>query len=314
MKSNTGHLEGSAGLAGVVKAVMVLEKGIIPPNALFESMNPDIDAEFYHVKVPTECIPWPEEGLRRVSVNSFGFGGSNSHVILDDAYHYLASRNINGNHCTIPSASASTQTENLKPATAPNGLNGVHPAVSIRGTTNGAMNGAITGNTYAVRSEDTNCVPDEAQDTFRLLVWTAADEGTLRTLIEAYETYLKTRKSPVPFELDKLSFTLAARRSFMLWRTFAVVDGKTASSVGTEAAQLLTAIPTRALTEPNVAFVFTGQGAQYVRMGLSLIQYPVFRDTLQQVDGIFRGLGSTWSIVGKNPSFGTTLAYRQIFN
>lgn len=89
IKSNTGHLEGSAGLAGVVKAVMILEKGVIPPNALFEKMNPDIDADFYHVKVPTECIPWPQEGLRRVSVNSFGFGGSNSHVILDDAYHYL---------------------------------------------------------------------------------------------------------------------------------------------------------------------------------------------------------------------------------
>lgn len=51
VKSNIGHLEGGSGLAGVIKAIMVLEKGIIPPNANFENLNPEIDAEFLNIKV-----------------------------------------------------------------------------------------------------------------------------------------------------------------------------------------------------------------------------------------------------------------------
>jgi hypothetical protein len=50
VKSNVGHLEGASGIAGVIKAIMVLEKGIIPPNANFESLNPKIDAEFLNIK------------------------------------------------------------------------------------------------------------------------------------------------------------------------------------------------------------------------------------------------------------------------
>jgi acyl transferase domain-containing protein len=51
VKSNIGHLEGASGIAGVIKTVMVLETGIIPPNANFEETNPDIDAEFLKIKV-----------------------------------------------------------------------------------------------------------------------------------------------------------------------------------------------------------------------------------------------------------------------
>jgi acyl transferase domain-containing protein len=43
---------------------------------------------------------WPIEGFRRVSINCFGFGGTNAHIILDDALHYLSERNINGYHCS----------------------------------------------------------------------------------------------------------------------------------------------------------------------------------------------------------------------
>lgn len=50
VKSNVGHLEGASGITGVIKTIMVLEKGIIPPNANFESLNPEIDAEFLNIK------------------------------------------------------------------------------------------------------------------------------------------------------------------------------------------------------------------------------------------------------------------------
>lgn len=51
MKSNLGHLEGASGVAGIIKTIMVLEKGVIPPNANFERLNPDIDADFLKITV-----------------------------------------------------------------------------------------------------------------------------------------------------------------------------------------------------------------------------------------------------------------------
>jgi len=56
VKSNVGHLEAASGLAGILKSILILEKGIIPPNALFEMMNPKINAKFYHINVG--CTPF----------------------------------------------------------------------------------------------------------------------------------------------------------------------------------------------------------------------------------------------------------------
>jgi acyl transferase domain-containing protein/NADPH:quinone reductase-like Zn-dependent oxidoreductase len=89
IKTNIGHLEGSAGVAGVIKAVMTIEKGRIPRHINFRSWNPEIDHQRLKVNIPLQNTPWPTPGLRRISVNSFGFGGSNAHAIIDDAAHYL---------------------------------------------------------------------------------------------------------------------------------------------------------------------------------------------------------------------------------
>jgi acyl transferase domain-containing protein/NADPH:quinone reductase-like Zn-dependent oxidoreductase/SAM-dependent methyltransferase len=89
VKSNIGHLEGVSGLAGVVKTVLALEKGVIPPNTNFEKLNPNIDDRFYRLCFPQKSIPWPTDGVRRASVNSFGFGGTNAHVVLDDVVSFL---------------------------------------------------------------------------------------------------------------------------------------------------------------------------------------------------------------------------------
>jgi acyl transferase domain-containing protein len=51
VKANIGHLEGGSGLAGVLKSILILERGIIPPNALFEKPNPSLNHESYHIKV-----------------------------------------------------------------------------------------------------------------------------------------------------------------------------------------------------------------------------------------------------------------------
>ncbi|KAF6241140.1 hypothetical protein HO173_000934 [Letharia columbiana] len=101
MKSNIGHLEGASGVAGVIKAILILETGVIPPNVNIEHLNPDIDADYLRLKFPVHSTPWPCRGLRRASISSFGFGGSNSHAINDDAYSYLRLSNLAGNHWTV---------------------------------------------------------------------------------------------------------------------------------------------------------------------------------------------------------------------
>jgi acyl transferase domain-containing protein/NADPH:quinone reductase-like Zn-dependent oxidoreductase len=86
VKTNIGHLEGAAGLIGVIKAVLALEQQVIPPNMLFEDPNPEILFEEWKIRVPTTEKPWTVENgkSRRASVNSFGYGGANAHVILEE--------------------------------------------------------------------------------------------------------------------------------------------------------------------------------------------------------------------------------------
>ncbi|ODA83334.1 hypothetical protein RJ55_01847 [Drechmeria coniospora] len=103
VKPNIGHLEGAAGIAGMIKAVLVLEHGKIPPNINFEKGNPDIDFENWKIKVPTEVMDWPLDGRRRVSVNCFGFGGTNAHVIMDEVPDYLSCLGLSGNHNSLDS-------------------------------------------------------------------------------------------------------------------------------------------------------------------------------------------------------------------
>lgn len=105
IKANIGHLEAASGLAALVKCVLMLERGIIPPVAMFNRLNPDIDSTLLNIDIPTRCINWPGEiantnshSLRRVSVQSFGYGGTNAHAILDDAASYLLSRGLVGHH------------------------------------------------------------------------------------------------------------------------------------------------------------------------------------------------------------------------
>ncbi|KAI3012330.1 hypothetical protein CBS147346_707 [Aspergillus niger] len=86
IKSNIGHTEGASGLAGIIKATMALEKGQIPPNMHFKIPNPDIKFDEWQIEVPTQLVEFPlnAHGHRRVSINSFGYGGANAHVVLED--------------------------------------------------------------------------------------------------------------------------------------------------------------------------------------------------------------------------------------
>ncbi|CAI7653198.1 unnamed protein product [Penicillium pancosmium] len=82
VKANIGHTETASGLASIIKVTMALEKGYIPPSANFEKPNKDIDIDSLNIEIPTSVKPWPQD-LRRASVNNFGYGGANAHVILE---------------------------------------------------------------------------------------------------------------------------------------------------------------------------------------------------------------------------------------
>ncbi|KAI3017033.1 hypothetical protein CBS147482_2834 [Aspergillus niger] len=83
VKTNFGHGEGASGLTGVIKAILSLERRIIPPNMHFAQPNPKIPFQEGRLAVPTEPISWPSDRKERVSVNGFGIGGANAHVILE---------------------------------------------------------------------------------------------------------------------------------------------------------------------------------------------------------------------------------------
>ncbi|KAK1139769.1 Type I Iterative Polyketide synthase (PKS) [Aspergillus melleus] len=84
VKPNVGHGEGASGLTGLIKAVLALENRIIPPNIHFETPNPKIPFN-KGLRVPVDPVPWPSNRKERVSVNCFGVGGSNAHVIVESA-------------------------------------------------------------------------------------------------------------------------------------------------------------------------------------------------------------------------------------
>ncbi|KAI1806276.1 hypothetical protein F4811DRAFT_550999 [Daldinia bambusicola] len=83
VKPNIGHCEGSAGLASLIKAVLALQHKTIPPNIKFNTPNAKIPFTEKRLKVPTAPTPFPENKAERISVNSFGIGGSNAHIIVD---------------------------------------------------------------------------------------------------------------------------------------------------------------------------------------------------------------------------------------
>ena len=82
-KTNFGHLEGAAGIAGFIKAALAVQRGQIPPSLHFSRWNPAIDAAPTRFFIPAEPVSWPSAGPRRAAVSSFGFGGTNAHVVLE---------------------------------------------------------------------------------------------------------------------------------------------------------------------------------------------------------------------------------------
>lgn len=86
VKTNIGHLEAAAGIAGVIKVILSLENELLPQHLHFQNPSPHIPWERLAVEVVKEATPWKRNGQRRIAgVSSFGFAGTNAHVILEEA-------------------------------------------------------------------------------------------------------------------------------------------------------------------------------------------------------------------------------------
>ncbi|KAM0165973.1 hypothetical protein ACHAQE_002074 [Botrytis cinerea] len=281
VKSNIGHLEGASGIAGIIKTILILEAGIIPPNANYERTNPDIDEEFLRIKFPRECTPWPCEGLRRASINSFGFGGSNSHVVIEDAYHFLKRRGLHGNHVTAPSPA---DFDGLRTLPKPSVLLQAGKSRN-NGLYNGAANVKDDSTTYGVNGV---AMP-------HFLLWSSADKAGLERLGSAYSSYFRERKMALAEEnaqsyLGCLANTLLNRRSSLPWKSFAVVNSIEELN---EISSILS-IPIRTKDAPRLGYIFTGQGAQFAEMGVGLLIYPVFEKSLEASEKYLTDFGCQW--------------------
>ena len=206
------------------------------------------------------------DGLRRASINAFGFGGTNSHAVIDDAYNYLRLRDLPGHHATIQ--------KTIPTKTLDNHL------------------WSYFQNSSQSMSKTS---PDNTRVRAKLIVWSATDERGLSRLTTAYNQYfnrLSLNSGERTLYLDTLAYTLNTRRTSLSWKSFVIADS-------IEKLQNTTwSKPTRSTIGPKLTFVFTGQGAQWHAMGRELLTYPIFRSSLDSAQAYFEELGSEWSLLG----------------
>ncbi|MET7289755.1 beta-ketoacyl synthase N-terminal-like domain-containing protein [Streptomyces sp. NPDC005573] len=85
LKAQIGHLSSAAGVAGLIKTALALKHRVLPPSRHFTRPNPEIDLDSGRFRLLTEATPWPEhDGPRRAAVSSFGIGGTNAHMVLEE--------------------------------------------------------------------------------------------------------------------------------------------------------------------------------------------------------------------------------------
>ncbi|KAK7908923.1 polyketide synthase [Apiospora marii] len=285
LKSNIGHLEGAAGIASIIKGVLTLEKGVIPPNTNFEHRNPAILDE-WNLDFPTKPCPWPatEGGLRRMSINSFGFGGTNAHMVLDDAEHYLRDHHSPAGLDETRSGTSS-QLDHKD-----SGL-----ASELDSEPEAQMPSPVTKASHTAQA-----VVSARKECHRLFIWSAHDQAGIARIRKSYRAYAASKAQARLSEeeeqsfLRDLSYTLAARRTHHSWRSYTVAQS--IEDLGRYDDDECTI---RVRSDPKLALVFTGQGAQWPAMGKELFAYPVFHESLVEADRYLASLGCQWSLTAE---------------
>jgi 8-amino-7-oxononanoate synthase len=230
VKTNIGHLETAAGIAGLIKVALALKHQEIPPSLHFDTPNPGIDFDGIPLRVQTTLSPWSKDAFPALAgVNSFGFGGTNAHVVLTQA----------PDEAVLQDASQS-----------------------------------------------------QSQPPLYLFTISAKSDRALHELAQSYQEFT-TSKSEI--SLADLCFTANNRRSHFNHRLAVVADSiidlreqLAAFILGKETTKVFShqVSPKQSL---NIAFLFTGQGSQYLGMGRQLYETELtFRQTLNRCDDILR--------------------------
>ncbi len=254
VKSNLGHLEAASGVAGLVKALFVVEQRKIPPTIGINSLNPRIDFKGLNLDVVTETRELPLNQPVIVGVNSFGFGGANAHVILRS-------------YDAVPQLSHFSKTPTLLFISAATPL--ALQATAIR------LSRALT--------ESLSNGEDPAK-----FLYDAAYQLAFRR--EAFEhravlfsnDFASDRSKEFSGQrtLEQLSKQLAAYADGS--DNSGVVAGVTLTSgVSSHGSDTYAMGP---------AFFYSGNGSQWIGMGRALLEDPVFKESLQEIDETFAGL------------------------
>ncbi|MEB3341937.1 beta-ketoacyl synthase N-terminal-like domain-containing protein, partial [Okeania sp.] len=234
VKSNVGHLEAAAGVAGLIKIIGMLQSKEIPPNLHFNQPNPQIDWDKIPVQVATNVIPWNKPGKPMLAgISGFGMSGTNAHVILQSA------------------------PEEVK----------------------------IPNSKFKGDGDSENTL----ERSLHLLTLSAKTKKALEELVVRYQNYLTQENNEN--ELADICYTANTGRTHFNHR-LAVMAASQAElleklSAGVTGEELFLGQASSSAV-PKVAFLFTGQGSQYINMGWGLYQQaPVFRQAIDQCNEIF---------------------------
>lgn len=191
---------------------------------------------------------------------------------MDDAFHYLAERSLEGKHCSID----------------------IHPSR----TPSLADSGIEVASQPSDQVPDGTCMPSAQRH--KLYVLSSHEESGISRFSIAYSEFLEAKHAPELYDEEaeqfgsSLAYTLSSRRSKLPWKSFLVSScvEKLASQIQEDLSK-----PVRSCQMPNIAFIFSGQGAQWFGMGRELLQYERFSKCLQEADAYLKTIGSEWSLM-----------------
>lgn len=297
IKTVIGHTEGTAGVAGVLKASLAVQHGQIPANLHFNTLNPKIRPYYTNLCIPTETMPWPavpRGSPRRVSVNSFGFGGTNAHAIIEswdppdslETGHTPHSDGLNGH--TLKDNKSNGHVENDHAINC-NEVNG--HALNDSGLDGYMPNGhcpnsnLLNGKIFNGNGTDGHVVNGSATQCAGPFVLSANSGPALAANAGALAGYLRANPDTA---LDRLACTLFRRTDFPFRASFSAISaeqlvdkleaGKDALKNSSRTATIPEALP------PRILGVFTGQGAQWATMGKELYSTSdLFRSGIDQM-------------------------------
>ncbi|HKU22732.1 MAG TPA: SDR family NAD(P)-dependent oxidoreductase [Terriglobales bacterium] len=263
VKSNIGHLKGAAGAAGFLKTALALRDKVLPPSVNCARRNPDIDFVHSPVRVNTELAPWtvPADSVRRAGLSAFGFGGTNFHAVLEE---YIPHRLTgNGKRTVAVGEIAAAVTPS------PQEKNGPRSSASFY---KAPLRGAV--------------------------VIGADSESALLERLQAVKREAERGRAPapaVPAEAD----LRAPERLAIDYADAAELASKASSALKALAANqapVWKALRAQGIfrghgAAPKVAFLYTGQGSQYVNMLQPLrASEPIVAETFAEADRIMTPL------------------------